>query len=555
MSSIGNLVIVKAEFTDRAGWKLRPGLVIGEYLDDYLIAFMSKQVARYKDESTSIVIDNDDLLSGRLKRKSVVRAHKTFWTEKKLCQKFGALKKGIADKVLRLNSKYFLQNYYDFYHRPKKLILGKSLIPYAGRVYDEKEIINLVNSALDFWLTTGRFNDAFQKRFAEFLGVKHVLTTNSGSSANLLALSALTSPKLGEKRLRPGDEVISVATGFPTTVNPIIQNGLVPVFVDVDIPTYNINSKLIEEAVGKKTRAIMLAHTLGNPFDLNEVMRVARKYDLWVIEDCCDALGSLYAFSPIISKGYEPEAQRHKLTDKCGTFGHISTFSFYPAHHITMGEGGALGTNDSKLKKIIESFRDWGRDCWCKPGQDNTCKKRFEWQLGELPYGYDHKYIYSHIGYNLKLTDMQAAVGLAQLEKLPGFIEARKRNFQALYEGLYDLQEFFILPEPTPNSDPSWFGFPLAIRTESPFSRDTLIRYLDQRKIGTRLLFGGNLTRQPAYQDLPYRKVGELADSDFVMNQVFWVGIYPGLTQPMIDYMLENLRGYVKKNNQRGVSK
>jgi CDP-6-deoxy-D-xylo-4-hexulose-3-dehydrase len=334
---------------------------------------------------------------------------------------------------------------------------------------------------------------------------------------------------LNDKRLSPGDEVITVATGFPTTVNPIIQNQFVPVFVDVTVPSYNVDVTQLEEAYSKRTRAIILAHTLGNPFDLDPVMDFVRRHDLWLIEDCCDAVGATYH------------------GQKVGTFGDLATVSFYPSHHMTMGEGGCVLTNDPLLKTLVESFRDWGRDCWCDPGHDNTCKRRFDWQLGDLPYGYDHKYTYSHIGYNLKLTDMQAAVGFAQLKKLPDFIETRKQRFKTLYDGLRDLQEFFILPQATPGSDPSWFGFPLAVKPEAPFTRNNLIRYLDERKIGTRLLFGGNLTRHPAYKNLPYRKIGDLRSSDFVMNQVFWIGVYPGLTKPMLDYVIENFKDFTSK--------
>ena len=399
-------------------------------------------------------------------------------------------------------------------------IPGGSYIPYAGRVYDEKEIISLVDSALDFWLTAGRFAKQFETDFAEFLGVKHCLLTNSGSSANLLAVSALTSPKLGEKRLKLSDEVITVATAFPTTVNPIIQNNLVPVFVDVDLGTYNIQADKIEEAISNKTRAIFIAHTLGNPFNLKEVMEIAEKYDLWVIEDNCDALGSNY---------------NGQYT---GTFGHIATFSFYPAHHMTMGEGGALVTNDNQLKRLIESFRDWGRDCWCEPGCDNSCGKRFGWQLGELPFGYDHKYIYSHIGYNLKLTDMQAAVGVEQLKKLPSFIKARKRNFRTLYDGLKKYDKYFILPEIEPEADPSWFGFLLTVREDAGFIKDDIVKYLEDNKIATRMLFAGNITKHPCFEGVEYRVSGGLVNTDRIMNDTFWIGVYPGLTDEMIKYML-----------------
>jgi CDP-4-dehydro-6-deoxyglucose reductase, E1 len=352
---------------------------------------------------------------------------------------------------------------------------------------------------------------------------------NSGSSANLVALSALTSPKLGERRLRPGDEVLTVAAGFPTTVNPTIQNGLVPVFVDVSVPTYNIDVKYLDEARSPKTRAVMLAHTLGNPFDLAAVSDFCKRHDLWLVEDCCDALGATYNGKPV------------------GTFGELSTVSFYPAHHITMGEGGCVLTDRPQLKTLIESFRDWGRDCWCDPGKDNTCGKRFGWQAGELPFGYDHKYTYSHIGYNLKVTDMQAAIGVAQLKKLPDFIAARRANFQRLHEGLREFEEFFILPQATPGSEPSWFGFPLAIRPGAPLARNAVVRHLEERKIATRLLFGGNLLRQPAYRDVVHRKIGTLSNSDFVMNEVFWIGVYPGITSVHLDHILASFRSLCQK--------
>ena len=544
MSDVGALALVKYEYTNKSGWKVRPGLITGEYQDDYQVTCITKQVDKYRHEETSVIIGNDDLASGKLKRRSIVRTHKTFWIEKNQCKRVAALKRDVTDKILRFNEKYNVRNYYDFAHNGEPFIPGHSDVPVSGRVYGPEEMINLVDSALDFWLTTGRFNKAFEERFAKYLGARHVLTTNSGSSANLLAVSALTSPKLGERRLKPGDEVITVASGFPTTVNPIFQNGLVPVFVDVDIPTYNVNPGMIEGAVSEKTRAIMLAHTLGNPFDVDEVLHVAQKYDLWIIEDSCDALGSKYS-----QKTPNSKIQNPKL---CGSFGHIATFSFYPAHHITMGEGGVVVTNDDTLRAIVASFRDWGRDCWCTPGHDNTCKRRFQWQLGDLPYGYDHKYIYSHVGYNLKPTDMQAAIGLAQLDKLEAFIQKRKENFRTLYDGLRDLEEFFILPQSTPNSDPSWFGFPLAVRTEAPFTRQSLIGYLDERNIGTRLLFGGNLIRQPAYNNLAFRKIGDLPNSDFVMNQVFWIGVYPGLTAEMIAYILDRFKLFTSRFSKKG---
>ncbi|HKN16420.1 MAG TPA: lipopolysaccharide biosynthesis protein RfbH [Candidatus Sulfotelmatobacter sp.] len=412
-----------------------------------------------------------------------------------------------------------------------EFVPGSSPVPISGRVFDEQELELLVESSLDFWLTTGRFAEQFEREFAKFVGAREAVLMNSGSSANLLAIAALTSPKLGDRRLRPGDEVITLAAGFPTTVNPIVQNRLVPVFVDVQIPTFNVDVSYLEAALSGRTRAIIFAHTLGNPFDLDAVTAFAKKQGLWLVEDCCDALGSTY-------RG-----------DKVGTFGDLATVSFYPAHHITMGEGGCVLTNQPLLRTLVESFRDWGRDCWCAPGKENTCGKRFDWQLGALPHGYDHKYIYSHVGYNLKATDMQAAVGVAQLKKLPAFIEARKRNFAYLKTGLKDknVEEHFVLPEATPNSDPSWFGFPLLVRETAPFSRNALIEFLYGRKIATRQLFGGNLVRQPAYADLNYRVVGELAASDRVMNGTFWLGVYPGLTPAMLDYVLETINEIASK--------
>ena len=413
-----------------------------------------------------------------------------------------------------------VKEYFSFKHEREEFIPGKTKIPYAGRVYDEKEMISLVDSSLDFWLTAGRFAKQFEKEFAEFLGVEHCLLTNSGSSANLLALSALTSPKLEERRLKPDDEVITVAAAFPTTVNPIIQNNLVPVFLDVDLETYNIQAEKVEDAISDKTKAIFLAHTLGNPFNLKTIMEVAEKHNLWVIEDNCDALGSKY---------------NGKYT---GTFGHIATFSFYPAHHITMGEGGALVTNDAQLKRIIESFRDWGRDCWCEPGHDNTCGKRFGWQLGTLPFGYDHKYIYSHIGYNLKITDMQAAIGVEQLKKLPSFIAARKKNFKLLYDGLKKYEKYFILPEVEPEAEPSWFGFPITVRKNAGFTRDDVVKYLEDNKIATRMLFAGNIIRHTSFENVNYRVHGNLVNTDRVMKDMFWIGVFPGLNDEMVNYML-----------------
>lgn len=432
------------------------------------------------------------------------------------------------DQELRQQVFASVLEYYQFKFAAKKFIPGETYIPVSGKVFDQDELVKLVDASLDFWLTTGRYAAEFESRFAEWMGVKHCLLVNSGSSANLVALTALTSPKLGDKRLVPGDEVITVAAGFPTTVNPIFQNQLIPVFVDVNLSTYDIDVDQLEAAFSPRTRAIMVAHTIGNPFNLEAVMAFAEQHNLWVIEDNCDAVGSIY-------KGR-----------KTGTFGHISTASFYPAHHMTMGEGGAVLTNDSRLKKILESIRDWGRDCWCPPGIDNTCNKRYGWQLGDLPTGYDHKYTYSHIGYNLKMTDMQAAIGVAQLSKLPGFIEKRRQNFDFLYQQLQDLQDVLILPTAAPNSEPSWFGFLLAVKSDAPFTRNQLVQHLEEQRIGTRLLFGGNLVRQPAYKDLEYRVIGDLSNTDQIMESVFWMGLYPGLTDEMLIYMVDTLRAFVR---------
>ena len=440
--------------------------------------------------------------------------------EQVMTEKSEALKR----RILALVEAYYQETFASNQFTP-----GETAVPVSGRVFDAAELVNLVDSSLEFWLTTGRYAAQFERAFARVMGVRHAMLCNSGSSANLLSLSALTSPRLGEKALRPGDEVITVAAGFPTTVNPIVQNRLTPVFLDVELGTYNIDVRHLEAAVSPKTGAIMVAHTLGNPFDLDAVLAVAQKYDLWLVEDNCDAVGSLY---------------HGRLT---GSFGHLASVSFYPAHHITMGEGGCVLTNHARLKKIVESFRDWGRDCWCAPGVADTCGQRFEWQLGDLPQGYDHKYIYSHIGYNLKLTDMQAAVGVAQLDKLPQFTEIRKRNWQILREGLRPYEEHLILPRPTPGSDPSWFGFLITVRPSAPFSRRQLIRYLEERRVATRLLFGGNLTRQPAWQNVPYRTVGDLTNTDIVMNQTFWIGVYPGLTPEMLAYVLDVFAEFMKR--------
>jgi CDP-6-deoxy-D-xylo-4-hexulose-3-dehydrase len=410
----------------------------------------------------------------------------------------------------------------------KDFVEGLTEIPVSGKVIGTLELQNMVEASLDGWLTTGRFNEKFEKDLASFLGVKCLLTVNSGSSANLIAFSTLTSPKLKERAIQKGDEVISVAAGFPTTVNPIIQFGAVPVFIDVKIPTYNIDENLVEEAINNKTKAIMLAHTLGNPFNVKKIKEICEKYNLWLIEDSCDALGSKFNGQNV------------------GTFGDLATLSFYPAHHITMGEGGAVFTNSKKLERIAESFRDWGRDCYCEPGKDNTCNKRFGWQLGDLPFGYDHKYTYSHLGYNMKITDMQAACGLAQLERLEQFISKRKENFNYLYKNLKELEEFLILPESEKNSEPSWFGFPLTVRQNKKFNRNNLITYLNNNKIGTRLLFAGNLTKQPYIKNTNFRVHGELKNSDIIMENTFWIGLYPGLTFKHLEFTINSLKNFFK---------
>jgi CDP-6-deoxy-D-xylo-4-hexulose-3-dehydrase len=428
----------------------------------------------------------------------------------------------LRKQILALTAEYHAEAF-----PQREFVSGTSVVPVSGKVIGPEDVCSVVDSALDGWFTTGRFAREFERKLARFVGVRSASLVNSGSSANLVALSALTSPKLGDRRLKPGDEVITVAAGFPTTVNPIFQNRLVPVFLDVTLPTYEIDVSRLEEAYSPRVKAVMIAHTLGNVFNLDAITAFCRKHNLWLVEDCCDALGSTY-------KGR-----------KVGTFGDIATVSFYPAHHITMGEGGAVMTDKPALQVIIDSFRDWGRDCWCEPGMDNTCGKRFEWQLGSLPCGYDHKYTYSHVGYNLKATDMQAALGLSQIAKLPHFIERRKENFTYLKRLLQPLEDYLMLPVAGENSDPSWFGFPIAVKTDAPFSRDQLTRHLESNKIGTRLVFAGNLLRQPAYEGYEHRVVGDLKNTDFVMNQVFWIGVYPGLTTEMLDFIAKVMTEFV----------
>lgn len=498
-------------------------LVIGKntYGDLIVIPFTSDL------KSEGVYIDSLSFETGKISKPQKViynKPHTINITSVK--EILGSLKRNVLDDVLRHFVKFSSFLYYQTFHSKKKFIAGKTKIQYAGRVYDENEIFNLIDSSLDFWLTAGRFEKEFCKKLADFLGVKFVITTNSGSSANLLAVSALTSQKLENRRLKKDDEVITVAAGFPTTVAPIVQNNLIPVFVDIELGNYNIDISQIEKAITEKTKAIFVAHTLGIPFDIDKVLAVANRYNLWLIEDNCDALGTKYD---------------GRYT---GTFGHISTFSFYPAHHITMGEGGAVITNDPALRNIIVSFRDWGRDCWCEPGSDNTCGKRFQWQIGSLPHGYDHKYTYSHLGYNLKLTDMQAAVGLAQLEKFPSFIEKRKSNWQKLYNIFKKYEEFFILPFYQGKVEISPFGFILTVKDNAPFKRCDIVDFLENGGIQTRMIFSGNIIRQPATKGLNYRVIGELKNTDKVMMDTFWLGVYPGMTDEMIQYIDDHLKGF-----------
>ena len=421
-----------------------------------------------------------------------------------------------------------VQSWFDTNNPTSKFVPGVTPVPVSGKVIDGNDISTLVDSALDGWLTSGRFTEQFQRELARFVGTRDALFVNSGSSANLVALSALTSPKLGKRALQPGDEVLTVAMGFPTTVNPIIQNGLKPVLVDVELQTYDAIEDRLKEAISPKTRAIMMAHTLGNPFNLDLVQKLCKENDLWLVEDSCDALGSIY------------DGKR------TGSFGDLATVSFYPAHHITTGEGGAVLVKSPLVKRQVESFRDWGRDCYCETGKDNTCQKRFEWQLGDLPLGYDHKYIYSHIGYNLKATDMQAALGLSQLRKLDNFIARRKENFDYLSKGLENV-EGLLLPRATRKSEPSWFGFPITLDPKHPANREELLRLLDDKKIGTRLMFAGNIVKQPAYRNVDFRIVGDLTNSDVVMNRSFWIGVFPGLTTQMLDFVIETITEFMKK--------
>jgi len=524
----GGLYKLPFPFTDLTVRKARPALALNapDRNGDVRFLFVTT-IPPVNDSEQGYVLAATDYAGPPLVFPGYLRLEKLFLLHESLAIKpLAQLNDQAFAKVLRALISVNIPALNALERAPSPFQPGMTPVPAAGKVIDEAELRLMVEASLDGWLTTGRFNDEFENRLARFLGIKHLITVNSGSSANLIAFNTLTSPKLGERAIQPGDEVIGVAAGFPTTVNPILQFGAVPVLVDVELDTYNIDVSRLEEAIGPRTKAIMLAHTLGNPFNLEVVTHLCKQHNLWLIEDCCDALGSTY---------------NGKLV---GSFGDIGTLSFYPAHHITMGEGGAVFTNNARLKQIAESLRDWGRDCFCPPGRDNTCKKRFAWQLGELPYGYDHKYTYSHAGYNLKITDMQAACGLAQIDKAPGFIARRKANFAYLKERLRACEEFLVLPQATLNSDPSWFGFPLTLRPEACVSRVDLLRYLDQHNIGTRLLFGGNLLRQPYFQGRKYRIVGDLSNTDRIMQDTFWVGVYPGLSEAQLDFVVSRMENF-----------
>ncbi|WPL10439.1 lipopolysaccharide biosynthesis protein RfbH [Thiorhodovibrio litoralis] len=526
----GGIYKLPFPFTDLSGRKARPALALNPPDAHGDVRFLFITTTPVKDPAQGYALAATDYAGLPLPFSSFLRLDKPFLLHQSVALKpLARLTNAAFATLLRRLIVAEIPRFAALEYVRRPFEPGVTAIPAAGKVLDAAEPSLMVEAALDGWLTTGRFNDAFEERMARFLGVKHLITVNSGSSANLVAFSTLTSPKLGERAIQPGDEVIGVAAGFPTTVNPILQFGAVPVFVDVELGTYNIDASRIEEAIGPRTKAIMLAHTLGNPFNLAVVTRLCREYNLWLIEDCCDALGSTYNGQMV------------------GTFGDICTLSFYPAHHITMGEGGAVFTNSGILKPIIESFRDWGRDCFCAPGHDNTCKKRFAWQLGTLPPGYDHKYTYSHAGYNLKITDMQAACGLAQLDKAPGFIAQRKANFAFLNERLRDCEEFLVLPQATPNTDPSWFGFPITLRDQAPVTRLDLLTHLDRNKIGTRLLFGGNLIRQPYMAGRQYLVSGDLANTDIVMNNTFWIGVQPALTREMLAFAASSIEHFLKE--------
>ena len=536
----GKIFKLPFPFTDIKGQKARPALAISEpdAFGDIEFLFITTRSSRSFGKTVEL---GDDAFAGeKLPFPSTLHLDKRYLLSQGIIIKEIAaltdqfLERVLREQVLLATDKHFLGKHG---REPKPFTEGDR-IAYGGRVFDGREMANLIDSSLDFWLTTGRYAERFEREFASFVGVSHCSLANSGSSANLLAFMALTSPKLGERRIEKGDEVITVAAGFPTTVAPIIQYGAVPVFVDVTLPTYNVDCTQLEAALSGKTKAVMLAHTLGNPFDIAAVKQFCDRHGLWLIEDNCDALGSRYLY-----RG------QWRYT---GTIGHLGTSSFYPPHHITMGEGGAVYTDDTTLKRLVESFRDWGRDCWCPSGRDNTCGNRFNQQFGELPRGYDHKYVYSHFGYNLKVTDMQAAIGCAQLEKLPGFIAARRRNWQLLRDGLADLGERFVLPEPTAGSEPSWFGFLLTVRENAGFTREGIVEHLERKGIQTRMLFAGNLIKHPCFDEMRatgegYRVVGSLPNTDRIMADTFWIGVYPGMADGMIEFMVTTIREFVKR--------
>ncbi len=527
----GGIYKLPFPYTDLSETKYRPALAItpSDNAGDARFVFIT--TTEPTPPAIRLLLGEADFDGEPLAYKSYVRAEKAMFLSTSLAvKKLAQLTPKALQTVLRQIIKDEVTHFSTSAYAPEAFVPGQTPIPNSGKLLDAAELKNMVEASLDGWLTTGRFNAEFEKKLAAFIGVKHLITVNSGSSANLVAFSTLTSPKLGDRAIRKSDEVIGVAAGFPTTVNPILQFGAVPVFVDVDRLTHNIDASKIEAAIGPKTKAIMLAHSLGNTFNLDVVTALCKKYNLWLVEDCCDALGSTYRGQMV------------------GTFGDIATLSFYPAHHITMGEGGAVFTNNDELKTIAESFRDWGRDCYCAPGKDNTCGKRFCWKLGELPEGYDHKYTYSHLGYNLKITDMQAACGLAQLDKAAQFIQARKDNFAFLKARLKDCEEFVNLPEPTEHSDPSWFGFSITLKENCPVTRLELLTYLDQNKVGTRLLFAGNLTRQPYMIGANYRISGELTNTDNVMNNTFWIGVQPSLTKEMMEFAARKIETYLGVN-------
>ncbi len=530
----GGIYTIPYPFNDPFSSRVRPALALNlpNTYDDVSFAFITTSAPDTTEPTIELLPHHFD--GEGLPFRSFLRLGETFQLGKGLVRKrLATLNQQTLAEALRKRILHGIPGFYEVAHARPAFVPGKSRISYAGRVFDAQEILTLVDASLDFWLTTGRYAQDFEKKFSSFLGVRHCSLTNSGSSANLLAFMALTSPKLGERRVRPGDEVITVAAAFPTTVAPIVQYGAIPVFVDIDLRTVNIDCTLLERALSEKTKAVMLAHTLGNPFDLKTVKEFCDKYGLWLIEDNCDALGARYFIDG-----------QWKYT---GTIGHIGTASFYPPHHITTGEGGAVVTNDTTLKRIIESFRDWGRDCWCPSGRDNTCGHRFDKQFGELPRGYDHKYVYSHFGFNLKITEMQAAIGCAQMEKLSGFIQARKRNWTLMREQISDLTDQFVLPEVTTDSDPSWFGFMLTVQENAGFSRDQMVTALEANGIQTRMLFAGNLVKHPCFDELRktgqgYRICGALKNTDAVMQRSFWLGISPDMTPEMIEYMAQCLR-------------